>query len=216
MYELPSIGLSAPNHSQTHSKLATVKEMPGRTEKDAELMRRIVANSDKAALQDIALHYAPRLKAFLTSRGEQSQTAEDIVQEAIIVVWTKAPQFNQSKGTFSAWVYRITRNKWLDYKRKNDRMQPTSPDILSVMVDDFVESTDVDFDRVEASIAVRKHLATLPTQQKQILYLSFFEGLSHSQIAQRTGLPLGTVKGRIRAALKKMRHGLENFQGVDQ
>jgi len=216
MYELQSGNLPAPKHSTTLSRRATVKEMPGRTEKDAELMRRIVTNSDKGALQDIALHYAPRLKTFLVFRGEQSQTAEDVVQEVIILIWTKAAQFNPDKGTFSAWVYRITRNKWIDYKRKNDRMQPTSPDILSAMVEDFAQAADVDYDRAEASTAVRKHLAKLPTQQKQILHLSFFEGLSHNQIAKRTGLPLGTVKGRIRAALKKLQPGLKNFRGVDQ
>ena len=196
------------------TKPASVTQMPGRTELDAALMRRMVVHMDKTALQEIALHYGPRLKAFLMSRGEQSGTAEDIVQDVIIQVWTKAAQFDADKGSFSAWVYRMTRNKWIDHKRRHTRLQPTEPDILSSMIEDEVPSADIDYDRAEMSAAVRQHLAVLPMQQKQILYWSFFEGLSHTQIAERSGLPLGTVKGRIRASLKKMRPGLKNFKGV--
>ncbi len=205
--------------SGTESKTrrsASVTQLPGRTDIDAGLMARIITASDKQALRELSLHYAPRLKAFLMYRGEQSQTAEDIVQDVIILIWTKAPQFDPQKGSFSSWAYRMTRNKWIDHKRKHGRMQPTAPDIMSVMSDDLVEPADIEFDRQEASLAVRKEMALLPTDQKQILYLAFFEGLSHSQISDRTGLALGTVKSRIRSSLKKMRGGLETFRGEDQ
>lgn len=197
-------------------KPASVTEMPGRAIQDAKLMNRIVVASDKSALQDIALHYGPRLKSFLMYRGEQEQTAEDIVQDVVILVWTKASQFDAQKGSFSSWVYRITRNKWIDHKRKHNRLQPTAPDIMATMSDDYVDAADINFDRIEASQAVRKHMALLPNEQKQILHMSFFQGLSHNQIAKRTGIPLGTVKGRIRASLKKMRPGLKDFRGIDQ
>ena len=195
---------------------AEVKELPGRSEQDADLIRRIVDHSDKYALQDLALHYGPRLKSFLICRGEQQHTAEDIIQEVMITVWTKAAQFDARKGSFSSWIYRMTRNKWIDHKRKHDRLQPTAPEIMSSLSDNVVEAVDVDLERAEVSSEIRKQLAILPTKQKQILHLSFFEGLSHSQIAERTGLPLGTVKGRIRSALTKMRPGMENFRGQDQ
>mgnify|MGYP000224039289 CR=1 FL=1 len=197
-------------------KAASVTELPGRSVRDAMLVAKIAQEQDKQALQEIALHYGPRLKSFLMYRGEQALTAEDIVQDVILLVWTKASQFDAQRGTFSAWVYRMTRNKWIDHKRKHDRLQPTAPDIMAVLSDDFVDSVDLSFDRAEAQSSVRKTLALLPNDRKEILHLSFFEGLSHKQIAQRTGLPLGTVKGRIRASLKKMRSGLENFRGVDK
>jgi len=196
--------------------LAVISEMPGRRAQDTALMQRIIDDADKHALETLALHYAPRLKSFLMHRGEQSQTAEDIVQDVMIAVWTKAAQFDASKGSFSSWAYRMTRNKWIDHKRKHDRLQPTSPEIIQVMTDGVVASADIDFDKVEAAGAVRTHMAALPNEQKQMLHLAFFEGLSHRQISARTGLPLGTVKGRIRASLKKMRPGLENFQGLDR
>lgn len=203
-----------PSPAKTATPMASVSQMPSRAGDDAILMQRITAQADKAALQDIALHYGPRLKAFLMCRGEQSQTAEDIVQDVMILVWKKAAQFNPDKGTLSSWLYRMTRNRWIDHKRKYGRLQPTAPDIMSILSDDVVASADKDYDRTEASTAVRQHLAALPTQQKEILHLAFYEGLSHSQIATRTGLPLGTVKSRIRMSLKNLQPGLKNFRGV--
>lgn len=213
MYDAQTSKLSGTAKMAT--AMASVSQMPSRAGNDAILMRRITLQADKSALRDIALHYGPRLKAFLMCRGEQSQTAEDIVQDVMILVWKKAAQFNPDKGTLSSWLYRMTRNRWIDHKRKYGRLQPTAPDIMSVLSDAVVASADKDYDRVEASTAVRQHLAALPTQQKEILHLSFYEGLSHSQIATRTGLPLGTVKSRIRTSLKSLESGLENFRGVN-
>ena len=208
-----------PPENSSHRRAAgtaTVTELPGRSNKDAELMHRITELSDKAALQELALHYGPRLKSFLMYRGEQEQTAEDIVQDVIILVWTKAQQFDAQRGSFSSWFYRMTRNKWIDHKRKNDRLKSTPPETMAVLADEAIDSAHLNFERGQASRAVRKILAGLPNEQKKVLHMSFFEGLSHAQIAKRTGLPLGTVKGRIRASLIKMRPDLENFRGVDQ
>lgn len=195
---------------------ASVTELPRRGGEDAALMHRIQATRDRSALDKLALHYAPRLKSWLMVRGEQAHTAEDIAQDVFITVWTKAELFDVSKGCFSTWVYRMTRNRWIDHKRKHDRLQPTAPDDLSVMTDGPVDAADAQFERTEMSEAVQRELALLPTDQKHMLHLAFFEGLSHSEIAERTGLPLGTVKSRIRAPLKKMQAGLEIFRGVDQ
>lgn len=195
---------------------ATVKAMPGRDGKDAALMERVASAMDRGAFHDIASHYAPRLKSWLVYRGTQSSTAEDIVQEVMISVWSKAKQFDPLKGAFSAWVYRMTRNHWIDYKRKHDRLQPTDPDRISDMADIPIAGADAAFNQSETAQAVQAELAKLPLDQKQMLHLAFFEGLTHSQIAERTGLALGTVKGRIRAPLKKLKNRLENFRGVDQ
>ncbi len=197
-------------------RTATVNALPGRGTQDAALMQRIVKASDRTALEDIAGHYAPRLKSWLMYRGEQSSTAEDIAQDVIIQVWTKAAKFDSAKGTFSAWIFRMTRNCWIDHKRKHDRLQPTAPDVMSVMADAEVDAADVTMDENEAAEAVQSELAKLPLDQKQMLHLAFFEGLSHSEIAERTGLALGTVKSRIRAPLKKMQNSLKNFRGVNR
>lgn len=195
---------------------AIVTALPGREEKDAALMQRITGYSDRTALEEIATHYAPRLKAWLMYRGEQSPTAEDIVQDVIILVWTKAHQYDLAKGSFSSWLFRMVRNTWIDHKRKHDRLQPTDPDIVSTMADAPVDTADAALDQIEVARAIQAELAKLPLDQKQMLHLAFFEGLSHNQIADRTGLALGTVKSRIRVSLKKMKSKLESYRGVDQ
>jgi RNA polymerase sigma-70 factor (ECF subfamily) len=105
----------------------------------------------------------------------------------------------------------MTRNRWIDQKRKHHRMVPTDFDEISRLADSAVQAADTDFERRETVKAVQDELATLTPEQKHILHLAFFEGLSHSQIAERTGLPLGTVKSRIRAPLKKMQSGLKEY-----
>ena len=213
----PQIKLSRPRKAiPAKPGGADVREMPGRKDIDAALVASIVEREDKSALQDIAGHYGPRLKSFLMKRGEQPQTAEDIVQDVIIQVWLKASKYDVTRGSFSTWLYRMTRNKWIDHKRKHGRMQPMEPSIIGAMQDDFVDGADIEYDRNESAVAVRRQMALLPTEQKQILQLAFFEGLSHSQISNRTGLALGTVKSRIRISLKKMQGGLEDFRNMDQ
>ena len=188
---------------------AKVSALPGRSELDGELMARIVKTGDRSAFNALALHYAPRLKAWLLHRGESDATSEDIVQDVLVTVWQKAVSYDRAKASFSTWVYRMTRNRWIDHKRKHDRLEPVAPDEIAQLADRPVASAHDDLVEAESAIAVRDALATLPPEQKQMLYLAFFEGLSHSEIAARTGIAIGTVKSRIRAPLKKLRGVLE-------
>lgn len=196
------------------NKSATVTGLPRRATTDAELMVRIARDQDRNALAELAAHYAPRLKGWLINRGEGSDTAEDLVQDALIKVWRSAQKFDPGKASFSTWVYRLTRNCWIDFKRKHDRLHPTSPEIVQTLADQAVDGVDQDYDQLEAARAVNEALAELPPDTKSMLQMSFFEGLSHSQIATRTGLPLGTVKSRIRAPLKRLQTRLEAYRGV--
>lgn len=191
--------------------MASVSAMPGRSEADAALIARVLNDRDRSALDTLALHYGPRLKAWLKHRGEEAHTAEDIVQDVMVTVWVKASLFDQSRGSFSTWAYRLTRNRWIDHKRKHNRLQPTDFDTIARLADSPVSAADEDYDREEARQAVHQELALLTPEQKKMLHLAFFEGLSHSEIAARTGLPLGTVKSRIRAPLKKMQAGLKAY-----
>lgn len=193
---------------------ATVTGLPRRGPIDAELMGRIAESRDRGALAELAVHYAPRLKGWLVNRGVIAATAEDLVQDALMKVWHKAEKFDPLKATFSTWVYRLTRNCWIDYKRKQDRLQPTSPEIMQTLADHAVEGVEHEYDQLEAAAAVNEALADLPPDTKSMLQMSFYEGLSHSQIATRTGLPLGTVKSRIRAPLKRLQARLEDYRGV--
>lgn len=191
---------------------AKVSALPGRSALDGELMSRVVTSADRDAFNALAMHYAPRLKAWLMHRGEGDSTSEDIVQDVLAAVWQKAASFDGAKASFSTWVYRMTRNRWIDHKRKHDRLQPTAPSDMIHLVDEPDDSLHAGLEEAEAAQAVRDALATLPPEQKQMLYLAFFEGLSHSAIAERTGIAIGTVKSRIRAPLKKLRTTLEAYR----
>lgn len=192
---------------------ASVTALPGRGEKDAALMRRVRDGHDRTAFADLARHYAPRLKSWLTNRGEDGSTAEDIVQEVLVVVWRKAALFDPGKASFSTWAFRLTRNKWIDHKRKHGRMIPTAPDVMTDLAGHADDHSHAELERAEAADAVRQELALLPPEQQRMLYLAFFEGLSHGQIAERTGVALGTVKSRIRTPLKRLQDKLRHFEG---
>ncbi len=206
--------LSPRRDTQSRALMASVSAMPQRRDIDAAIMIRIRDDRDRSALSEIASHYAPRLKSWLVNRGEQGATAEDIVQDVMVTVWIKAHQYDPSKASFSTWAYRLTRNKWIDHKRKHDRLQPTEPSTMQILDDRAVSGAETDYDQVEAARAVHKALAQLPIKQKEMLQLAFFEGLSHSEIAKRTGLPLGTVKSQIRGPLKKLRAHLNEYRGA--
>lgn len=190
-----------------------VRPMPGRSLEDAALVERVRLRRDRAALDALANHYGPRLKTWLMNRGEGEQGAEDIVQEVMVIIWLKADLFDPQRGNFSTWAYRLARNKWIDHKRRNRRTQLVEPGLILQMADAPTPSADEEFEREEMSKAVHEQLALLPPEQKQMLHMAFFEGLSHGQIAARTGLALGTVKSRIRAPLKKMQASLKKFSG---
>ncbi|MEM9014340.1 MAG: sigma-70 family RNA polymerase sigma factor [Pseudomonadota bacterium] len=191
---------------------SSVTALPGRAEKDAKLMAR-ACNQDRAAFELLVRHYGPRLKAWLINRGENPVSAEDIVQEVLVTAWRKADMFDPAKASFSTWIFRVTRNKWIDVRRRGGRMVAVEPSIISEMADAPVDEANTALERGEAAAELHRELALLPTEQRRMLYLAFFEGLSHAQIAERTGIALGTVKSRIRAPLKALRGKLAQFDG---
>ena len=212
-----SMPIDAPNAALPGApRSATVTALPGRGEKDAALMRRVRDAGDRAAFAELARHYGPRLKSWLVKRGEGGPSAEDIVQDVLVAAWRKADMFDPAKASFSTWVFRLTRNRWIDQKRKLGRLKPTAPDVMAVLADEPVESAHAALERTAASEAVRAELALLPPEHQRMLHLAFFEGLSHSEIADRTGVPLGTVKSRIRAPLRRLRETLQDYEGLDR
>lgn len=192
-----------------------VTPLPGRSQEDTQLMTRVRDQRDHAAFATIARHYAPRLKGWLVGRGENGMTAEDIVQEALDVVWRKAHLFDAKKASLSTWLFGVTRNKWIDHKRKTNRMIPVAPDVMVSLVDEPVESPHEILEEQSAARAVREELSNLEPNQQRIIQLAFFEGLTHSQIADQTGIALGTVKSRIRNTLGRMRTRLQEKHGND-
>ena len=139
------------------------------------------------------------------ARGAPGATAEDVVQDVMLKVWTGAHMFDPAKASFATWVYRMTRNRWIDHQRKHGRMDVRDPETMKTIADDEVPSAEVGFMAGEDSDRLRTEIARLTDMQQQAIRMAYMEFKTHKEIAAETGLPLGTVKTRIRSAMQALR-----------
>ncbi len=165
------------------------------------------AADDLLAFVQLFDHFAPRLKAFMLRGGADAETAEEIAQEAMIVVWNKAAQFDRTRAALSTWIFTIARNQRIDAFRREKR--PTFDPSDPAFVPDDVPPADVEFEGKQEADRLRRAMETLPPEQLELLKMSFYREASHSTIAAELGLPMGTVKSRIRLAFAKLRAALE-------
>lgn len=173
----------------------------------AALASAVAKNRDREAFTRLFDHFAPRLQAYLLRQGSDAAMAEEIAQETMVTLWRKAALFDPGKSSLATWLYRIARNRRIDLLRRDrtSAIEPQDP------IFDLVDDTDVErqLDLQQREEAVRDALEGLPEEQFLLVRMAFFEGLSHSQISETTGLPLGTVKSRIRLAFTRLRRSLE-------
>lgn len=174
-----------------------------------ELIARIAQSQDKSAFAVLFDAYAPRVKYVLLRQGATVESAEELAQEALLTVWRKARYFSADRGTASSWIFTIARNLRIDETRRDKRAQ------LYAMITNFDE---VDPDRPDDLVSASEHakrvrsaMSELPDEQLEVVKWSFVEGAAHSEIAERLGLPLGTVKSRLRLAMRRMRKSLEDL-----
>lgn len=189
--------------------------MSDRLKTDLALIRRVAENTDRDAMAELIHYYGPRLKAWFMSQSENEDSAEDLVQEVMIKVWTKSRSFNPARGSLAAWIYQIARNGRIDQYRKVGRMQIEAPDKISQRLEQKSAAADQDMvaqlTAIHAAGAVRKSLLELDEPSRKLLILAFYQGLSHTQIARKLDLPLGTVKSRIRKEMQQLRSKLALF-----
>ena len=173
---------------------------------DAELLR-AVADLDRSAFIELFDRYAGRIKGLMISRGASPQDADEIAQEVMVSIWRRAGTFDPERAGASTWIFAIARNRRIDMIRKTRRPEPDPNDPL------FQPDPEPDgletLTASEREVQVREGLRALPEEQRRILTAAFYEGLSHGEIAERFGLPLGTVKSRIRLAFRALRGSLE-------
>jgi RNA polymerase sigma-70 factor (ECF subfamily) len=174
----------------------------------ADLIEAIAARQDKTAFASLFRHYAPRVKAFLVRGGSDAETAQEVAQEALIMVWRKAASFDRSKAAASTWIYTIARNKRIDLARRTNRPAIETEDWLTVFAP---EPADADKSVLAGQTyrRVEELLGSLSADQLLVIRKAFFEDKTHTAIAEELGLPLGTVKSRIRLALGRLREALE-------
>lgn len=166
-----------------------------------------VANSrSRSAFAELFAHFAPRVKGFIMRSGMSEEMAEEIMQETMVTVWTKAAQFDAARAGASTWIFTIARNKRIDVLRRVSRPEPDPEDPM--FQPDPPQSGEEFTQSREDQVRVRAALEQLPPEQVEIVRLSFFDSLTHSEIAERLSLPLGTVKSRLRLSFRKIRTAL--------
>ncbi|PPD02005.1 MAG: RNA polymerase subunit sigma [Hyphomicrobium sp.] len=176
----------------------------------AEFLQRIAERGDVEAFRKLFQAYAPRVKAYMMRQGADANTAEELAQETLLTVWRKAGLYSGEKGSATTWIFTIARNLRIDRLRReltwvelpDGHNEEASSDALP---DEILAEQ-------ERKLRVQAALATLPPDQLEVVSLSYIEGLSHSEIADRLGLPLGTVKSRMRLAYHKVRESVEDLK----
>jgi RNA polymerase sigma-70 factor (ECF subfamily) len=177
--------------------------IPGASELNALLLE-VARTRDRAAFGQLFSHFAPRVKAYLLRQGAPPALAEDLAQEALLTLWRKAHLFDPAKASAATWLFTIARNLRIDVLRREKRPEWEPKDFLpapEAHADDILALA-------ETEIRLRAALRDLPPDQVQVIELSFFADKPHSQIAGELGIPLGTVKSRLRLAMARLRRAL--------
>lgn len=169
----------------------------------ADLLHRIATASDKEAFRQPYQTYGPRVKAYMQRQGADAHTAEELAQETLLAVWRKAPMFAGDRGSATTWIFTIARNLRIDRLRREVVYQEMPANMQDPVCED--ERPDEALDGRERQARVQQALATLPPEQREVILLAYVEGLSHSVIATRLGIPAGTVKSRMRLAYDRLR-----------
>jgi len=175
-----------------------------------ELAVRVAADKDQEAFRLLFDHFGPRLKSHLMGLGLPDRQAEDVAQDVMITLWQKAEKYDPKKAKLSTWLFRVARNRFIDLTRKQKYPEVNADDHMGHLVSD--DETDAGAVAGQQRVAVAAALTQLKPNQRKVVELSFFEELSHGQIAERLQLPLGTVKSRLRLAFDVLRRELGVFQ----
>ncbi len=168
-------------------------------------MVRIRDDKDRVAFAELFDHFAPRVKGFLMKSGADATLAEECTQDVMAALWHKSHQFDPARASVATWIFTIARNRKIDILRRQRRPEPedlpwgpeAEPDQADIV--NLQQETKILGDALEA----------LPPAQRELIDKAYFGDLTHSEIAAQTGLPLGTIKSRIRLALERLRHAMK-------
>jgi RNA polymerase sigma factor (sigma-70 family) len=176
------------------------------------LARAMAAGADRQAFAALFKHFAPRIKAYLILGGTSEALAEEIAQETMVNVWRKASTFDAERASVATWIFTIARNLRVDYFRRQDSRMVYGTDDDAESQADGLPALDEQVLARERESRVRMALARLPEEQALVLRLSFFEERPHARIAAELGIPLGTVKSRVRLAVNHLRRLLNGIE----
>jgi RNA polymerase sigma factor (sigma-70 family) len=171
-----------------------------------DCINRVATQRDREAFSHLFDHYAPSIRAYSLAREPGADlVADELAQEVMIRVWLKADKYNSRLSNVNTWIFTLARNCRIDYLRRNGRFvsEIDPAEIFDDLEDDGPSPFQLAHqDRLEENI--RTGLEKLPKEQSDILSKVYLEGKSHRQTSEELKLPLGTVKSRVRLALKKL------------
>jgi RNA polymerase sigma-70 factor (ECF subfamily) len=181
-----------------------------------EWMQAVAARADRQAFAALFKHFAPRVKGYLLRSGCEGDLAEELTQEAMVLLWRRASTFDPARAALSTWLFTIARNVRIDHHRRrqvsaDSHAQAADPWEGDLLPADAALPPDERVLAAQRERGVQRALAELPPEQALVVRLSFFEEHPHAQIAQELGIPLGTVKSRIRLAVAQLRRILDTF-----
>lgn len=165
-------------------------------------------NRDRNAFAALFDHFAPRLKGFIIRSGASAHQAEEIVQDVMLTIWRKAAMFDPHRAQVSAWIYQIARNRQIDIARKENRPMPEELKEEPGMEPDASQILALE----QEAGQLKQALATLKPEQLEMVEKAYLGELTHQEISAQTGLPLGTIKSRIRLGLERLRHELKDLK----
>ncbi|WP_082358477.1 sigma-70 family RNA polymerase sigma factor [Shimia sp. SK013] len=203
----PKRAVSLPPDAPRRERKLVPQKTPELSE-NTVLMIAVRDQRDRDAFASLFDFFAPRLKGFIMRSGTSNHQAEELVQEVMLTVWRKAEQFDPHRAQVSAWIYQIARNRQIDLFRKESRPVPEE-----LKEDPASEPDASQLLAVEQEAGhLRKALAELKPDQRLIIEKAYLGELTHQQISEETGLPLGTIKSRIRLGLERLRHELKDLK----
>jgi RNA polymerase sigma-70 factor, ECF subfamily len=182
--------------------------------RDRQLLRRI-QGGDEEAFRTLFAAYGPSAMALASRVLRQAHLAEEIVQEAFLALWLSTELYDERRGSVKAWLMTMVHHRAVDSVRREETQRRRADELMGGMREETEDPSDDVVDAVAASgerAAVRSALDALPPEQREVLASMYFDGLTQSQIAERTGTPLGTVKSRALLGMRRMRSELERLE----
>jgi RNA polymerase sigma-70 factor (ECF subfamily) len=166
-------------------------------------LQAIAGQQDRASFEKLYNYIAPKLKSYMIKQGADTDTADDLAQEAMVKVWHKAGQYNPDKAAPTTWIYRIARNLQIDQlrKRKFFEVEFTAE---ADREDDGASGHERSTEQLDAN-KLHGMIDSLSDDQINVIQLAFFEGMTQSEICKKLDIPLGTVKSRMRQSFGKLR-----------
>lgn len=207
----PSDGVKTPvpdkgvQISDRDTRRAPMTDETGKRMQWVTHLQRIRDEQDQKAFAELFSHFAPRVKGFLIRSGADATLAEECAQEVMATCWHKAHLFDPARASVATWIFTIARNRKIDVLRRERRPEPED---LGWGPEEDPAQADVLALQQESEL-LGKAIADLPAAQRDLIQKAYFGDLTHSEIAAETGLPLGTIKSRIRLALDRLRHAMK-------